>query len=310
MERLGEGRVVRVGGVDLAYRELGDGPPLLMLHGLGDCHRTFRRVAPALAERHRVLLPDLPGHGWSGRPLDAPYDAPWYAETIGGFLDAVGAPRAAICGHSFGGGVALAMLRDHADRIDRLALIAPGGLGREVCAALRVASTPIARSLLGSVAIRRLTVLLAVHLGPARFAEPEDEELAVLDEIARMPGSAEALARTLAATLDLGGQRRSFWDEAETLPRLPPIGIFWGKRDPVVPFAHGPYALERLAHASLHAYERSGHFPHLDEPERFVADLSELLGDPERPCCLLRARGDAKVASLARSIALSAPRAA
>lgn len=288
MEMLGPARTARVDGVDVSYRELGEGAPVVMLHGLADSHRTFRRVAPALARRHRVLLVDLPGHGWSARPADAPYTAAWYADCVAGVMESAGVERAALCGHSFGGGVALSMLRDHGAKVDRLALVAPGGLGREVCLWLRLASLPVARSLLGSAALRKLATDLAIRLGPARFAMPEREEMEIFHAIAQMPGTAEALARTIEACLDVRGQRASFWEEAKGIGRLPPIAIFWGKRDPVVPFAHGPCAAARLMHASLHAYERAGHFPHLDEPDRFVGDLSEFLGDASRKCCRLQ----------------------
>src|SRR5258708_26259998 len=109
----------------LAWPELGAGPPLVLLHGLGDSHRTWRRVASRLAERFRVLLPDLPGHGLSDRP-DAPYTLDWYAETMLAWLDAIGVPTTSVVGHSYGGGVAQWMVLAQRDRIERLALVAPG----------------------------------------------------------------------------------------------------------------------------------------------------------------------------------------
>ncbi|AKF10752.1 alpha/beta fold hydrolase [Sandaracinus amylolyticus] len=293
MEMLGHARVVRVNDCDVAWGELGEGPPLVLLHGLADSHRTFRRIAPALARTHRVLMPDLPGHGYSGRPADAPYDAPWFASTIAAWMEAAGAPHAAICGHSFGGGVALAMLRDHAARVERLALIAPGGLGREVTPWLRFSALPVARALLGSILARRIATRLAVSpLGPARFARPEPEELARYAVLAAMPGTAEALQRILDASLDVNGQRATFWEVVDAKTTLPPIAVLWGMLDPVLPFAHARRAAEKLLHASVHAYERCGHFPHLDCPERVLADLSAFLGDAERPCCRLVDCGD------------------
>src|SRR5689334_2508018 len=138
MEMVASPRVTTVVGrsnvgpaCSIAWTELGSGPPVVLLHGLGDSHRTWRRVAPRLAREYRVLMPDLPGHGLSGRP-DAPYTLGWYAETIAAWLDALGLERAHVVGHSFGGGVAQWLILDHRARIDRLALVAAGGLGPEV----------------------------------------------------------------------------------------------------------------------------------------------------------------------------------
>jgi pimeloyl-ACP methyl ester carboxylesterase len=104
---------------------------LVLIHGFQQSHRTWRRVAPLLAEEFRLLMPDLPGHGLSGRP-DAPYTLTWYAKTVVAWMDAIGVRRAHVCGHSFGGGIAQWMLLDHRTRVSRLALVAPGGLGAEV----------------------------------------------------------------------------------------------------------------------------------------------------------------------------------
>lgn len=302
MEMLGRASVVDVEGCEIAFGELGQGSPLVMLHGLGDSHRTFRRIAPALARHHRVIMLDLPGHGLSGRPADASYDARWYARVVASFMERVGAPRAAICGHSLGGGIALTMLEQHAERVERLALIAPGGLGREVSWWLRAGALPLARTLFGSLVARQLATRFAVRWGPARFARPEPEELARYAEIAALPGTALALHRTITACLDLHGQRTSFWDAAHTLTALPPIAVLWGEADTVVPFAHAARASSRLLDAKVHAYPSCGHFPHLDEPERVARDLSAFLGDPAPPCCRLRpAAAATRVVALSRN---------
>ena len=80
MEMIGTPHITPANGTTIAWSEAGDvtARPLILLHGLGDSHRTWRRVAPILAERYRVLMPDLPGHGLSGRP-DATYTLDWYA---------------------------------------------------------------------------------------------------------------------------------------------------------------------------------------------------------------------------------------
>lgn len=104
-------RFATVRGVRVHWAELGESvgsPPLVLLHGLSDCNRTWWQLAPRLALRRRVLMPDLPGHGLSDRP-DATYDLDWYAGVMEGWLEAAGVGRADFVGHSFGGGVAQMM---------------------------------------------------------------------------------------------------------------------------------------------------------------------------------------------------------
>ena len=72
MEMIGQAHVSDGGGTPISWTEMGAGDPLLLVHGFQESNRTWRRVAPRLAESFHVLMPDLPGHGLSGRP-DAPY---------------------------------------------------------------------------------------------------------------------------------------------------------------------------------------------------------------------------------------------
>src|SRR5262249_20864730 len=123
------------------YAEAGAGRPTVLLHGLSDSHRTWNRVVPMLAKTRRLLMVDLPGHGLSGRP-DASYSLAWHARIVGAFLDALALDEVDIVGHSFGGGVAQWLLLEHRRRIRRLALVAAGGLGREVSWSLRLCSLP------------------------------------------------------------------------------------------------------------------------------------------------------------------------
>lgn len=126
----------RVEGVRLHWAELGEStanPPLVLLHGLSDCYRTWRQIAPEFARDRRVLAPDLPGHGLSARP-DASYELPWYAHVMARWLETAGVDRADVVGHSFGGGVAQMMLLECAQRIRRLVLVSSGGsVARSPC---------------------------------------------------------------------------------------------------------------------------------------------------------------------------------
>src|SRR5262245_58908794 len=119
-----------VDGIGIHVTEMGRGKPLVLLHGLADSHRTWLRIAPMLARTRRVVMPDLAGHGFSERP-DASYTLEWHAEIVGKLLSRLKLNDVDLVGHSYGGGVALAMLTRTRPIIRRLGLVAAGGLGRE-----------------------------------------------------------------------------------------------------------------------------------------------------------------------------------
>jgi pimeloyl-ACP methyl ester carboxylesterase len=110
-----------VEGIRLHWAELGSGPPLVLLHGLCDSHRTWFLTAPYLARTRRVLMLDLAGHGESERP-DASYSLEWHADMVAAWLAAMGISEADVVRHSYGGGVAQWMLLNHRRRVRRLAL--------------------------------------------------------------------------------------------------------------------------------------------------------------------------------------------
>ncbi|MFI9323650.1 alpha/beta fold hydrolase [Kitasatospora aureofaciens] len=115
-------RTVQLPEVTLAYRESGhpDGPPLVLLHGLGERAAGWDTVLPDLAPHHHVYALDLRGHGDSGRT--AAYGLEAMREDVLAFLDALGLDRIALVGHSMGGAVAYLVAQAAPERIDRLVL--------------------------------------------------------------------------------------------------------------------------------------------------------------------------------------------
>lgn len=216
---------VHIQGVDLHWAEAGSGRPMVLLHGLCDSHRTWSMVAPALARSRRVLMLDLAGHGLSTRP-DASYTLEWHADVVGAWLEQLGLESVDLVGHSFGGGVAQWLLLKHRARIRRLALVAAGGLGREVGLALRLASIPHVVERLGQPFMSRGTHL-ALNAAGGAFTR---DEIASLSRINAMPGTARAFARSVRDVIDWRGQHRHFLDGAHQIADLPPIALFWGRR--------------------------------------------------------------------------------
>lgn len=264
--------VATVRGVDVHWKELGEGPPLVLLHGIGDSHRTWSRVAPMLARHRRVLMPDLAGHGLSARP-DASYSLDWHAKLIGGWLEHMGLDDVDVVGHSYGGGVAQWMLLDHGERVRRLALVAAGGLGREVSLALRLASAPHLLERVGQPFMTPGTVLALNALRGSYGAR----DLTRLSFMNGRSGSARAFARSVRDVIDFGGQTRGFFDRSHEIAELPLIGLFWGEDDRIIPIDHAVEAAPRIEGASLVRFPNCGHYPHRETPHRFVMELEAFL---------------------------------
>lgn len=289
------GSSVRVRGVDLHWIELGGiepgsakAPlplvvPLVLLHGLCDSNRTWSRAAPALAQTRRVLMLDLAGHGLSSRP-DASYTLEWHARVVGDWLKALGLHEVDLVGHSYGGGVAQWMLLENRARIRRLTLVASGGLGRRVGMALRFASAPYVVERFGQPFMARGTQLALNAAGGAY----DEKEIAELARINAIPGTARAFSRSVRDVIDWRGQFRHFLDRASEVGDLPPIALFWGECDTVIPIAHGIATAAVIEGATLTRFAGCGHFPHRQEPELFVRALADFLDAPQAPGARIR----------------------
>ncbi|MGW0181941.1 alpha/beta fold hydrolase [Nocardia sp. NPDC003345] len=126
------GHTATVGDRRIYYRDHGSGPAVVLLHGGGpgaSGAAAYSRNIDALARRFRVLVPDLPGYGRSTKGIDRSDPFGDLAAAIGGLLDALALPSAHLVGNSYGGAAALRLAMDRPDTVDRMVLLAPGGIG-------------------------------------------------------------------------------------------------------------------------------------------------------------------------------------
>ena len=268
-------------GHRVAYRVAGDPslPVLLLIHGITSSSSTWDPVIPRLAEHAHVIAPDLLGHGDSDKPR-ADYSLGGFASSLRDLLEHLGHEHVTVVGHSLGGGVAMQFAYQYYEHCDRLALVSSGGLGQEVSLALRAATLPGSELVLPVIAhtrIRDAGVALFRALGKLPVGVAPS-----MTEVARGYGSlADSTARTafvhtLRSVVEPRGQRVHAGDLlylAEGRPTL----IVWGARDTVIPVAHAHQAQELIPGSVLEVFERSGHFPHMDEPERFSRVLLHFL---------------------------------
>lgn len=279
-------RRITLHGHTIAYRTAGDGPVIVLVHGMAGSSATWRHVLPALARRFTVVAPDLLGHGASAKPRGE-YSISGHANVLHDLLTALGHEQATLVGQSFGGGVVMQLAYQFPEHAARLVLVSSGGLGREVAFLLRALSFPGAEHVLPLVCsptLRNAALHVAGWLGRAGLrAAPAVEEIWHGYASLADPDAQRAFFRTLRAVIDPGGQAVGAADRLYLASHVPTL-IVWGARDALIPVSHGHAAREALPASRLEIFEDVGHFPHCEAPERFVDALVAFIDstDPVR----------------------------
>ena len=289
-------------GVELQWSERGGGSSVVVLHGLSDSERSWWPVMAELGRRHRVFGLDLPGCGLSGRP-DASYGLDWQARVVAAWLDRVGITECDVVGHSYGAGVALWLLLYRAAAIRRLALVAPGGLGRDVALELRLASLPFFVERWGQRWMGAVTRLLFLLNG--RSLPPEHR--AELLRFNTAPDTARAFARTVRDVINWRGQTRHFLERAAQASVLPAIQLFWGEKDRIIPIRHGEELVAALDHCTLRRFRGAGHFLHWERCHELSQALLAYFAAPHVPRATLTASAVQASRGLARAMQLTRP---
>ncbi|HEV2786084.1 MAG TPA: alpha/beta fold hydrolase [Solirubrobacteraceae bacterium] len=276
---MAETREILLHGHRLCYRASGRGPLLILVHGITNSSASWEPVLAQLATRFTVLAPDLLGHGDSAKPR-GDYSLGANASLLRDFMLALGHQRATIVGHSLGGGIAMQMAYQFPERVERLVLVASGGLGRQVTPVLRAVALPGAELVLPLLASGRF-----VGAGARVVGWIERLGLRVGSDIAAMASgfaslqdieARRAFVHTARSVIDVGGQRVNATDKlylAEAVPTL----ILWGDKDPIIPARHGIRAHELMPGSRLQIFSGAGHFPHHDDPAGFCAALTRFV---------------------------------
>jgi len=274
---------VQLHGQPVSYFRTGEGPPIVLVHGITSSSRTWREVMPGLAEKHEVIALDLPGHGRSGKPR-GDYSLGNYASGIRDLLSVLNIGRVTVVGHSFGGGVAMQFGYQFPERLARLVLVDSGGLGNDVALYLRAATLPGAEYVipvlfshparLVSRALGRALGRLGVRSSPTTRGLTEGMESLGDSDTRR------AFIHTARSVIDPRGQRVDARDRLYLSEGVPTM-LLWGEKDRVIPMKHGQQAHELMPHSRFEILPGAGHFSHNDDPERFVALLSEFIAETE-----------------------------
>lgn len=246
------GDTARLDGVAIHYVDTGQGPPLILIHGLGGCMYNFRYNIPVLAEHLRVVALDLKGFGYSERPPRSDYSLTAQARLVGALMAHLGIERASVLGHSLGGAIALRLAAICPEKVDRLILVGSAPPQRVVtpCAASR----PLhALFWLGTALVLhqprlREAVLRQGFYDPS-FLTPQI--LAEFRRFSRIRGSTDAIASLLSDAAR---------DQPLHLSSLSqPTLLLWGEDDRWTSLALARWLADRLANARLEVIPRARH---------------------------------------------------
>jgi len=256
----------------------GEGPAILMIHGIAGSSGAWREVMPALAEQYTVIAPDLLGHGQSAKPT-GDYSLGAYANVLRDLLGVVGIPRASVVGQSFGGGVAMQFCYQNPEWCERLVLVDSGGLGREVSWLLRFMTLPGAEYLMpiifppfvGARGDELSRLLYSRGIRMPRVGEMWRSYASLTDGANR-----QSFIRTIRSVIDPGGQTVSAMDRLYLTQQVPTL-IVWGEHDSIIPVSHAHDAHAAMPNSRLEIVAGAGHFPHVEAPGEFLRALRDFM---------------------------------
>ena len=266
-------RFVDVGGVRTRYWMEGEGPVVLLVHGLSNAVEHWLLNIDALAAEHRVYALDLVGQGRTDKPLSRSYALPDLANFVIDFMDAVGIDCADLVGHSLGGALALIIAETAPERAHRLVLIDTIGIASDLGLVLRLVSLPGVGELVTWLALqggfpKRLKRQRVVWPNP--HAVP-DEMIRLCYESTRWEQIRKTYFKTLRSSMNVRGMRNTAVQPIVSgLPSLRlPILVVWGEQDDLVPTRHAHILQEQSPAALVELFEGAGHDPMIVDSARF-----------------------------------------
>lgn len=266
------GNSIPVRGIATNVLDIGEGSPVLLLHGSGpgvSAYANWRLTIPALAAEHRVIAFDQPGFGFTERPGGAEYTVESWTDHVLGVLDALGLTRVDLVGNSFGGAIALRFAALHPDRVRRLVLMGSVGVPFAITKGLdEVWGYEPAPG-----AMRAIMDYFAYDNSLLT-----DDLASVRERAAARPGVQEAYASMFPAP-------RQRWVDAMVVPdtliqALPHETLLvHGRDDQVIPPSTSLQLLDLIDRAQLHVFGRCGHWVQIEQDTRFNALLRDFLGE-------------------------------
>ncbi len=266
------GGTVTAAGIATNTHDVGDGAPVMLLHGSGPGvtgWANWRTVLPRLAENFRVIAPDMVGFGYTERPADARYHMDIWVDHAIGLLDALDIEKTSIVGNSFGGGLALALATRHASRVDKLVLMGSSGIEFEL--------TPGLDAVWGYEPsfenMRELIELFAFNQGIVT-----DDLVRMRYEASIRPGYQESYASMFPAPRQRHIQGMACSEHA--LRALPhETLVVHGREDRVIPLESSIRLSRLIPRAQLHVFGQCGHWTQIEQNARFCRLVADFLSE-------------------------------
>jgi pimeloyl-ACP methyl ester carboxylesterase len=259
-----------VASEQISFYDCGDGPPLILIHGMFGDFLDWEPVLEPLSHSHRVIAVDLPGFGLSSKPRRE-YTAGFFITTLQELFTQLGISEIILVGNSFGGQIAILYALQHPERVAKLVLVDSGGFR-----AIPEEEALMVAGRFGAPVIAALTPEIHSLLFASVFAQPSDASRLYVrrqDEKLRRsdyPAYAQSVASGIRLSLS-----------AYLLDRLPEIGcptlLVWGEKDLVLPVEQGRQALGKLPHGELKVIPGCGHAPQLECSEEFLGAIRDFI---------------------------------
>jgi pimeloyl-ACP methyl ester carboxylesterase len=267
-------RFIEVDGVRVHYQQVGEAnaPPMILIHGFAASNLVWSKVFLEFAAAgFKVIAPDLPGYGYSGKPRHLDYTIASQAKMFVSFMERMGLDRAVLVGSSYGAAIAATIALDHPTLVEKLILVGAVTNNKPTRYMLmRLFSSPIIGDILSPLVVgSRLLLRL-------RMKRVYDKHSWVLDErrveARHLPLQTRGAHRAIIRTV-----RR--WD-AERVSRdakllTQPTLLIWGDTDREVPLQDGERLHQEIPHSRLVVFRECGHLPHEEYPQAFTKLVSE-----------------------------------
>ncbi|MCP3144896.1 alpha/beta fold hydrolase [Pyxidicoccus xibeiensis] len=270
-------RFVDVDGLRVHYRDQGQGPALVLLHGSNASLFTWEGWVRELSAHHRVITLDLPGHGLTGPDAKGRYTYEGMAAVVDAFRARLGLERFALAGNSMGGAVAWHYALLYPERVERLVLVDAAGYPRDEPSpwVFRLARTPVLGEVFSLVTPRWVIDrnVRGVYGDPSKVT---DESVDRYHALLLREGNRAATRQRLRAGADNG-----LWRRLGEL-RVPTL-ILWGGRDAWILPRYGERFDRDIPDSRSVVYPELGHVPMEEDPVRTAAEVRQFLAEGQRP---------------------------
>ena len=243
-----------VDGLRVRYTDLGFGDSVvLLLHGFGGDLDNWFFNHDALAEKHRTLALDLPGHGQSGKTIHDP-SLSGMATFVSNFLDVLAVPSVHVVGHSMGGAIAMQLLLECPETVKSLGLICSAGLGPEI-------NSDYLRGFVEAKTSHELKQVVQ-----QLFADESLATLQLIEDLLKykLSEGVEAALNTLSETLLSGGVQPVLADEVVAAGK--PVLVIWGRQDRIIPVSHALSFSTTSGHSvEVEIFDSAGHMVQMEK---------------------------------------------